>query len=109
MRRTRWRNRGPGVETQSNLGHEIPSKPSDRLFVGGVHASYWNDTDGSLGDGRLVFEASARPAFAALAGPVQRNVRFVEEQWVVNHFVDAHVMGGAGVQKDGARDPWAGA
>tara|TARA_B100000519_G_scaffold73305_1_gene63083 strand:- start:220 stop:1269 length:1050 start_codon:yes stop_codon:yes gene_type:complete len=65
--------------------------------------------DGSLGDGRLVFEASARPAFAALAGPVQRNVRFVEEQWVVNHFVDAHVMGGAGVQKDGARDPWAGA
>ena len=52
---------------------------------------------GDLGDGRLVFHESARPAFEAspnLHG-VNRNVRFVDDPLFVNHFLDAHLTGGA--------------
>lgn len=52
--------------------------------------------DGTLGDGRLVFHESAKPAFepASLHG-VYRNVRFVAGQ--VDHLHDAHELGGARV------------
>jgi ectoine hydroxylase-related dioxygenase (phytanoyl-CoA dioxygenase family) len=52
--------------------------------------------DGELGDGRLVFHASARSAFAteSIHG-VNRNVKFVAEE--VNHLLDAHTRGGARV------------
>lgn len=55
--------------------------------------------DGELGDGRLVFEESARSVFED--NPTQhgivRYVRFVTE---VDHTVDAHLMGGARVIRE---------
>ena len=62
--------------------------------------------DDSLGDGRLVFQSTARRAFEAPQGDVERNVRFVEEPTVVNHFLDAHMLGGARVQQGGEPAPW---
>ena len=55
--------------------------------------------DGSLGDGRLVFDESARPAFKLNESPhdISRNVRFVDEPQRVNHFLDNHLVGGARV------------
>lgn len=52
--------------------------------------------DGSLGDGRLVFEESARPVFQKHPSKygIVRYVRFVEE---VDHKLDAHLLGGARV------------
>lgn len=63
--------------------------------------------DGELGDGRLVFEASAREAFTANESRhrINRNVRFVEPPLQVNHFLDAHLLGGARVVSDGSRSP----
>lgn len=50
--------------------------------------------EGGLGDGRLVFHASAQPAFETDSRHgVNRNVRFVEDE--VDHLVDAHGRGGA--------------
>ena len=51
---------------------------------------------GVLGDARLIFDADARSAFEApnLHG-VYRNARFIEAPRVVNHFLDAHLLGGA--------------
>ena len=63
--------------------------------------------DGELGDGRLVFEESARDAFTegeSLHG-VFRNARFVAEPFKVNHFLDAHALGGARVTEDGVAAP----
>ena len=63
--------------------------------------------DGELGDGRLVFDESARKAFeSSPAGSVDRNARFVAEPQVVNHFLDAHLRGGARVQNGGEVGPW---
>ncbi len=55
--------------------------------------------DGELGDGRLVFEESARPALLARESRhgINRNVRFVAAPARVNHFLDAHLIGGARV------------
>jgi ectoine hydroxylase-related dioxygenase (phytanoyl-CoA dioxygenase family) len=55
--------------------------------------------DGSLGDGRMVFEESARPVFEAHPSQygIVRYVRFVEE---VDHTQDAHLMGGARVLRE---------
>lgn len=52
--------------------------------------------DGTLGDGRLVFQSDVRQVFDApsLHG-VNRNVRFVDAPERVNHFVDSHQLGGA--------------
>lgn len=62
--------------------------------------------EGGLGDGRLVFDASARDAFA---GPsrhaINRNVRFIEPPARVNHFIDAHTRGGAKVSAEGVVSP----
>ena len=63
--------------------------------------------DGELSDGRLVFEASAREALTANASRhgVNRNYRFVTEPMRVNHFLDAHLVGGARVVTDGVIAP----
>ncbi|MCZ8173017.1 MAG: phytanoyl-CoA dioxygenase family protein, partial [Brevundimonas sp.] len=55
--------------------------------------------NGALGDGRLVFDADARPVFEAVASMhgINRNVRFVAPPKRVNHFLDAHEVGGARV------------
>jgi ectoine hydroxylase-related dioxygenase (phytanoyl-CoA dioxygenase family) len=52
---------------------------------------------GELGDGRLVFDADVRDVFehAPSRHHVNRYVRFVDQPERVNHFVDAHVVGGA--------------
>jgi len=57
---------------------------------------------GGLGDGRLVFHDSAAPAFGGTCGSdgtadhgVVRNARFVSDPLVANHFLDAHLIGGA--------------
>ncbi|XOV84901.1 MAG: phytanoyl-CoA dioxygenase family protein [bacterium] len=57
--------------------------------------------DGSLGDGRLVFEESAREVFEQHASKygIRRNVRFVHK---VDHTVDAHLVGGARVLEEAA-------
>jgi ectoine hydroxylase-related dioxygenase (phytanoyl-CoA dioxygenase family) len=57
---------------------------------------------GELGDGRLVFEADVREIFeqAASLHGIDRNVRFVERPDRVNHFVDAHMTGGARVVRN---------
>ena len=61
--------------------------------------------DGELGDGRLVFAESSRSAFESTENKhgVHRNVRFAE---TVNHFVDAHGLGGARVATDGQITPY---
>ena len=63
--------------------------------------------DGSLGDGRLVFEESTREAFEQSQNRyrIYRNVRFVAPQQKVNHFLDAHLLGGARVVDSGAIGP----
>jgi hypothetical protein len=63
---------------------------------------------GELGDGRLVFDESARSAFELAVNNhgVDRNVRFLKEPYSVNHFVDAHVIGGARVDKGGQQTPY---
>jgi hypothetical protein len=55
--------------------------------------------DGSLGDGRLVFESSAQKAFEANTSrfSVNRNARFVDQ---IDHTLDAHLVGGARVIRD---------
>lgn len=55
--------------------------------------------DGSLGDGRMVFEESARPVFERHPSRygIERYVRFVEE---VDHKLDAHLLGGARVIRE---------
>jgi ectoine hydroxylase-related dioxygenase (phytanoyl-CoA dioxygenase family) len=63
--------------------------------------------DGELGDGRLVFEESAREAFTqvnSLHG-IDRNARFVSEPLKVNHFLDPHGLGGARVVSGGVVSP----
>ena len=58
--------------------------------------------NGELGDGRLVFDADTRDVFAdapSLHG-INRNVRFIDEPLTVNHFVDAHLIGGARIVSD---------
>ncbi|MEM8767745.1 MAG: phytanoyl-CoA dioxygenase family protein [Pseudomonadota bacterium] len=59
--------------------------------------------DGALGDGRLVFEENARPALLSRESQhgINRNVRFVPAPARVNHFLDAHLIGGARVVEDG--------
>ncbi|NKB97908.1 MAG: hypothetical protein GKR90_05355 [Pseudomonadales bacterium] len=54
--------------------------------------------DGSLGDGRLVFDGSTRPAFEQSSQHgIDRNMRFVDVPSRVNHFLDNHTLGGARV------------
>jgi hypothetical protein len=55
--------------------------------------------DGELGDGRLVFEESAREVFDQHPSQhgIGRNVRFVGK---VDHTVDAHLVGGARVLEE---------
>lgn len=55
--------------------------------------------DGTVGDGRLVFEESAREVFdgsTSIHG-IRRNVRFVHS---LDHTVDAHLLGGARVLRE---------
>ncbi len=63
--------------------------------------------DGSLGDGRLVFEESARTAFADTPNlhRINRNARFIKAPHRVNHFHDAHLIGGARVVHEGDIGP----
>lgn len=52
--------------------------------------------DGSIGDGRLVFHESTRSVFETPSKHgIDRFVRFVDAPYAVNHFVDAHLVGGA--------------
>lgn len=55
--------------------------------------------DGSIGDGRLVFEASAREILEVHPSQygIARNARFVEK---LDHKVDAHLVGGARVLEE---------
>ncbi len=57
--------------------------------------------DGKLGDGRLVFEESAREVFDQHPSQhgIGRNVRFVRR---LDHTVDAHLVGGARVIEESA-------
>ncbi len=57
--------------------------------------------DGTLGDGRLVFEESAREVFEQHPSKhgIGRNVRFVHK---LDHTVDAHLVGGARVLEESA-------
>jgi hypothetical protein len=63
--------------------------------------------DGKLGDGRLVFEASAQDVFESNPGKhgISRNVRFIDAPLRVNHFRGAHLTGGARVVDDGIIAP----
>ena len=64
--------------------------------------------DGTLGDGRLVFDESARAAFEAADNihGVSRNARFLEPPRRANHFLDSHDLGGARVTDDGRVTPY---
>ena len=64
--------------------------------------------NGELGDGRLVFDESTREAFEATENRhgVHRNVRFVGAPQTVNHFVDAHMLGGARIVNVGEITPY---
>ena len=57
--------------------------------------------DGSIGDGRLVFEESARATFVENPSKhgISRNIRFVSK---LDHTVDAHLVGGARVVEESA-------
>jgi len=59
--------------------------------------------DGTLGDGRLVFEESARAVFEEHPSKhaIRRNVRFVH---TLDHTVDAHLVGGARVIQESANE-----
>ena len=63
--------------------------------------------DGTLGDARLVFDASAAQMFeqADNLHGINRNVRFLEAPARVNHFEDAHQIGGARVSYSGEIGP----
>lgn len=54
---------------------------------------------GEIGDGRLVFDESARTTFESVPNShgIYRNARFVAAPESVNHFLDAHLLGGARV------------
>ena len=56
--------------------------------------------DGTLGDGRLVFEESVRDVFERHPSKhgISRNFRFVRK---LDHTVDAHLVGGARVIDEG--------
>lgn len=64
--------------------------------------------NGELGDGRLVFDESSRSAFESVANQhgIIRNARFIEAPCSVNHFVDAHLLGGARVVKGEQPTPY---
>jgi len=63
---------------------------------------------GEIGDGRLVFDESAREAFESVpsAHGIYRNARFVVAPARVNHFLDAHLLGGARVVQSGELTPY---
>jgi hypothetical protein len=63
---------------------------------------------GEIGDGRLVFDESARRAFESdpSAHGIYRNARFVTAPETVNHFLDAHLLGGARVVQAGEITPY---
>ena len=64
--------------------------------------------DGTLGDGRLVFDSSVQDVFDSAENPhnIDRNVRFADAAQTVNHFVDAHLLGGARVVPKGQITPY---
>jgi len=63
--------------------------------------------DGTIGDGRLVFEENTREAFTSkpTLHQINRNIRFVGAPQRVNHFRGAHLVGGARVVDDGDISP----
>ena len=64
--------------------------------------------NGELGDGRLVFDESAREAFESAENlhGIYRNARFLEAPFTANHFLDAHFLGGARIVKKGQITPY---
>lgn len=64
--------------------------------------------DGTLGDGRLVFDDSARAAFESVENlhGVYRNARFLEAPFAANHFLDSHGLGGARIVEKGPITPY---
>jgi len=58
--------------------------------------------DGSLGDGRLVFQSDVRDTVEQSSNPhgINRNARFVDLPERVNHFLDPQGLGGARVVTD---------
>lgn len=63
--------------------------------------------DGTIGDGRLVFHHSAKEAIEAAPSlhGINRFARYVKPPYAVNHFVDAHLVGGAREVPDGKIEP----
>lgn len=55
--------------------------------------------NGQLGDGRLVFQSDVSGEFSGAQNlhGINRNIRFIQEPEYVNHFLDAHNVGGARV------------
>lgn len=64
--------------------------------------------DGTLGDGRLVFDENARAAFESADNihGISRNARFLEPPLRANHFLDSHDLGGARVVSEGQVTPY---
>ncbi|MEM7031715.1 MAG: phytanoyl-CoA dioxygenase family protein [Chloroflexota bacterium] len=64
--------------------------------------------DGTLGDGRLVFDESAQDAFESTESVhgIYRNARFLEAPFRANHFLDSHDPGGARIVKEGQVTPY---
>ena len=80
-----------GNHWRGRIVHDVAAQDRERLEA---DATLKLLDEGGLGDGRLVFHASAGAAFAEPSRHgVNRNVRFVTGR--VNHLIDAHVRGGA--------------
>jgi hypothetical protein len=64
--------------------------------------------DGSVGDGRLFFDESAKTTLESVANlhGINRNIRFVTAPKIVNHFLDAHLLGGARISEDSLITPY---
>ena len=64
--------------------------------------------DGSIGDGRLFFHESARAVLEGVANPhgIHRNIKFMETGINVNHFLDAHLLGGARAKSEEEITPY---
>ena len=89
--------RGTLVELSEDQNQRCTSDPSLKQL-----------DDGSLGDGRLYFHESAQAALSTAKNlhGINRNIRFFSAPNVVNHFLDAHLLGGARISEDNHITPY---
>jgi len=82
-----------GNHWRGRVVHDVPAQDQEQLDR---NPDLKLLDEGGVGDGRLVFHSSARPAFEkeSLHG-IRRNIHFVDQE--VNHLIDAHMLGGAHV------------